>query len=158
MIKRILNNARGFSILEAVVGMGILGIGVYVMTSGMDYLSGAKGKADTEIVLEKMVSSIVEGVRSNIAVEKIDFKGASKFLALTNFNDVNDSLEMRWNKKGIMTRDVCEGCPGRIGYVITEYTVGTQKYRGLYQVTVRFTHKDLFPNRFKQYRFIVRGP
>jgi hypothetical protein len=154
MIKLIKNDS-GFSIIEAVVALGIIGIGAYGLLEGLDSITSSKTKVDESIGLEIILAAVVDEVRSNITREKVDFKAHENFLSLTNIDDVKDSLKMGWNKNGIQVD--CINCAGKFGYVVSPYKVGTLLYRGLFEVSIRVTHDKLFPNRFKQYRFIVRG-
>jgi len=154
MIK-LLKNEIGFSIMEAVVGLAIVGLGASGILTGIDTLNSSKIKVDESIGLEVILASVVDEVRSNIMREKVDFRAKEEFLDLSSLPDVKNSLKMGWNKGGI--NPDCTSCKGRIGYVVTPYRVGTLLYRGLYEVNIRVTHDEIFPNRFKQYRFIVRG-
>lgn len=158
MIWKLIKNSKGFSIIEAVVAMGILGVASYGVLEGLDQINSSKTKAVNQMNLEVTLSAIVDEVRSNIAREKIDFKAYENFINLSNYEEVRESLYMRWNKSGVMTQDACSSCKGRIGYVVTPYKVGSLTYKGLYEITIRVTHDELFQNRFKQFNFIVRGP
>lgn len=158
MINKILKNQRGFSLIEAVVALGLFGAGIYGVFEGIDMIGSQKNKAYDKIDLEIILSSTLEEIRSNISLEKIDFQAKSEFLDLSTYSDVRDSLVMRWDKNGITTAAGCGGCKGRLGYVVTPYKVGDLSFNGLYFVNVRVTHDDLFPNQFRQYKFIVRGP
>lgn len=154
MIKLIKNNS-GFSIMEAVVGLAIIGLGASGILTGLDSITTNKSKVNKSIGLEVILSGVVDEVRSNIMREKVDFRAREEFLNLTVLEDVKASLKLGWNQNGIDAD--CTSCKGRIGYVVTPYKVGTLLYRGLYEVNIRVTHEEILPNRFNQYRFIVRG-
>ena len=154
MIKLIKNNS-GFSIMEAVVGLAIIGLGASGILTGLDSITTNKSKVNESIGLEVILSGVVDEVRSNIMREKVDFRAREEFLNLTVLEDVKASLKLGWNQNGVDAD--CTSCKGRIGYVVTPYKVGTLLYRGLYEVNIRVTHEEILPNRFNQYRFIVRG-
>ena len=154
----LMKTQKGFGIIETLVGFAILGAATFAIMNGLDYIEKNKSKTDKNISLENMLSSVVESARSNIIMEKVDFQANSTFLSLTNFNDVRDSLKMCWVKDGLIPLADYPDCPGRFGYVVSPFQVGNLQMRGLYQVTIRTTHSQLFPERFKQYTFIVRGP
>lgn len=156
-MKRILNSSKGFGIIEVLLAFALLGTGAYIALNAMDFIEGRKRKVDKSTSMISMISSMLESIRSNIAMEKIDFN-ADKFLALTTAEGVKDSLRMCWVRDGIIPIDLYPNCPGRIGYVVTPMKTGTMEIRGLYLVTIRLTHDKMFPGEFKQYEFIVRSP
>lgn len=155
---KFLTSQKGFGIIEALVGFAILGAATYAIMNGLDYLEKTKTKTDKSVGLENMLSSAVESARSNITMEKVDFQAQTAFLANTSYQAVKDSLKMCWVKDGLIPVENYPNCPGKFGYVVTPFKVGNLEYRGIYQVTIRVTHDELFPNRFKEYFFIVRGP
>lgn len=157
-IKKILKNQRGFGLLETMIGFAIMGIGTFLILQGLDMFDNSKSRVDKSINLESTLSAVLESVKSNIVLEKIDFKSEENFFNNTTYQDVKESLKLCWVKDGIITVDNYPNCPGRIGYVVAPLRVGTLTLRGLFKVTVRITHDELFPNSFKQYEFIVKGP
>lgn len=157
-IKKILKNQRGFGLLETMIGFAIMGIGTFLILQGLDMFDNSKSRVDKSINLESTLSAVLESVKSNIVLEKIDFKSEENFFNNTTYQDVKESLKLCWVKDGIITVDNYPNCPGRIGYVVAPLKVGTLTLRGLFKVTVRITHDELFPGSFKQYEFIVKGP
>lgn len=157
-IQKFLKNQLGFGFVEILVSFGLLGVATFAVINGIDYITSSKGAVDKSVSLGNMIMGIVESVRSNIIFEKIDFQGEQKFLNNTTFQAVKDSLKMRWTRDGIIPESACPNCVGRIGYVVIPYKVGNLELRGLYKVTIRLTHDELFPNTFQNYEFIVRGP
>lgn len=155
---KLFKSQTGFGMIETLVGFAILGAASYAIMMGLDYLEQSKTKTDKNISLENMLSSAVESARANIIMEKVDFQAHDSFLALTSFQHVKDSLKMCWVKDGLIPISNYPNCPGRFGYVVAPFKVGNLEYRGMYQVTIRMTHDELFPNRFKEYAFLVRGP
>lgn len=149
---------KGFGMVEVLMSFAILGAGIYTIMAGLDFLESKKDTTDKNVSMELMISSVVESVRSNIIMEKVDFNATASWLANTTYNDVTDSLKMCWNERGIFPVTSVPDCPGRIGYVVTPFKTGNLEIRGLYLVTIRLVNTKLFPNEFKQYEFIVRGP
>lgn len=148
---------RGFGVIEIMISIALLGAGSYLVMNGLSLMTDSKKEIDGSIALNSVVSNIVESVRLNVAMEKIDFQ-AEKFLNPTRLGEVNSLLKSCWNRSGIYEPKSGEICEGRIGYVVTPYKVGPMTLLGLYQVTIRVTHVSLLPRRFKQFEFIVRGP
>jgi hypothetical protein len=162
-MKKLLTNNFGLGVLEVVLSAGLVGVGLYVVMSGVDFLTDNKTVVDKNIEMEQMISGIVENVRSNINMEKVDFAvdpstKENLFLMNSTYQAVKDSLKLRWTRDGIIPADLCQDCAGRIGYVVTPYRSGSITFRGLYKVTIRMTHDQMFPNEFKQFDFIVKGP
>ena len=157
-MRKLFLNQKGFGLLETMIGFAIMGIGTFLILQGLDYFDDSKTKVDKNISMENMLSNIIESVRVNIVLEKVDFKAEETFLANTNIADVKSSLKLCWVKDGIIPQNNYPNCPGKIGYVSVPLKVGTLTLRGLYKVTVRLTHDELFPGQFKQYEFIVKGP
>jgi hypothetical protein len=151
-------NQKGFGVVEVLVSFALLGGGVYTIMQGLDYIEKKKTVTDKNVSLENMLASIMESVRSNIIMEKVDFQAYETWLSNTNYTSIKDSLKMCWVKDGLISIDKYPDCPGRLGYVIAPMKTGNLEFRGLYFVTVRMTHDELFPNTWKQYQFIVRGP
>ena len=150
------NNEKGFSLLEVIVAMAIVMGTSFAVMKGFDSLNVLKSISNEKSSIESILMSQLDEIRSNIVNEKIDFK-ADAFLSLNTFETVNTSLVMRWNQNGIYKASDCTQCKGRIGYVIEPYKVGTLVFRGLFLVTIRVTHSEIFKNRYRQYSYIVRG-
>lgn len=153
-----IKNQVGFGMVEVLISFAILGAGVFTIMEGLDYIETKKTTTDKNVSLENMLSSIVDSVRANIIMEKVDFQATQNWLSNTTHQTVKDSLKMCWVKDGLIPIANYPNCPGRLGYVVTPLRVDTLELRGLYSVTVRMTHDELFPSTFRQYQFIVRGP
>lgn len=149
---------RGFGLLEVLVATALLGGGIYTIMAGLDYIEKNKTVTEKNVTLENTISSIVESVRANIVMEKIDFQASTTWLNNTTFEDIKNSLKICWDRNGMTPLEPGGDCPGRIGYVVTPMKTGNLEIRGLYHVTVRVVHSELFPGRSREYQFIVRGP
>lgn len=154
-MKETWDTQRGIGIIEIMLGISIAGVGLLIVMNGIDFLSSKKKVVDKNATLEFMISGIVEAIRSNISMEKLDFK-AEEFLEKTTFKEVESTLNLCWVKDGLIPRDAYPNCPGKFGYVITSFKIGSLEFRGLYKVTLRLTHEELFPGEYRQYEFIVK--
>lgn len=155
-MKKLLNQ-RGFGLMEVLIAFGILGVGTMIALQAISYIDEKKVTVDREATMEGLLTGLIESVRTNIAMEKIDF-AADEFLNNTSYEAVERSLQLCWVHDGIIPVETLPTCPGKIGYVVTPLKIGTLELRGLYKVTVRMTHKELFPGTYKQYEFIVKDP
>lgn len=155
---KILRNKKGFGIVESMIALGLVGVGTYFIMQGLDMFDSSKVKTDTSINLESTLNSVLESVKSNITMEKVDFQAEEKFFAHTTYKEVKKNLALCWFKDGLTSAANSPDCQSRIGYVVAPLMVGNLPIRGLYKVTIRMTHDELFPNSFRQYEFIVKGP
>ena len=143
--------------IEAMIGFAILGVGIYLLLTMLGFIDDNKAETTKRASMEIMISGLIESVRSNINMEKVDFN-ADAFLNKTTYEGVKSSLKQCWVKDGMIPLTSFPECPGRIGYVVAPMKTGKLETRGLYKVTIRLTHDELFPNQFKQYEFIVKDP
>ncbi|MFP5386257.1 MAG: hypothetical protein ACLGHN_09285 [Bacteriovoracia bacterium] len=155
---RKLLNQKGVSLIEAVVGFAILGIGTFLVLQGLDFLGSHKSKTDDQVSFENTLVGVLETIKSNITFEKVDFSAEQSFLSYSTYEEVKPSLKLCWIKDGIIPLEQLPNCPGRLGYVVTPLKVGGMTFRGLYKVTLRVTHDQLMAGSFRQYEFIVKGP
>jgi hypothetical protein len=156
-MKTFMQNQKGFGLLETMVGFALLGAGAYIVLEGIDFIGDKKDVIDRSASQEAVVSGLVESIRANIHMEKVDFS-ADEFIGNTTYEKVHESLNLCWVNDGIVPAEVYPKCPGRIGYVVTPLKMGGLELRGLYKITLRMTHQELFPGTFKQYEFIVKDP
>lgn len=156
-MKKFFVTQKGFGLVEVMIGFAILGVGTFIALQGIDFIDKKKVLIDREATQEGLLTGLIESIRINIAMEKIDFN-AENFLQNTTYDAVHRSLQLCWVHDGIIPLETFPKCPGRIGYVVTPLKMGPLELRGLYKVTVRMTHAELYPNSFKQYEFIVKDP
>lgn len=156
-MKKFFITQKGFGLVEVMIGFAILGVGTFIALQGIDFIDKKKVLIDREATQEGLLTGLIESIRINIAMEKIDFN-AENFLQNTTYDAVHSSLQLCWVHDGIIPLETFPQCPGRIGYVVTPLKMGPLELRGLYKVTVRMTHAELYPNTFKQYEFIVKDP
>lgn len=153
MMKFIFNN-KGFSLVEIIVSLGVLGATVFLGTMALKNISVTEKEVRNDTTLDNTVHSLVGAIRSNILMQKVNFN-AQTFLETTSVDKVKEILPLAWNHSIIVPKEECPDCPGRIGYVVTP--PNETIYRGLYQVTIRVTHEQLFPGSYKTYTFLVNG-
>ncbi len=156
-MKNIFKNQHGMSLIEIMIGFGLLAVGSFIIINGVDYIEKKKVVVEDETYVENMILNLVESIRSNIHMEKIDF-APDKFLKNTAVTDIHNSLKLCWGKEGVIPLDKFPSCPGRIGYVITPLKIGPVEKRGLYRVTIRLTHSVKYPQTHKEYQFVVKDP
>lgn len=156
-MKTLFKNQHGVGMVEVLMGFALAGVGAFIILNAVDYLSEKKAVVDKNATMENIITGLMESIRSNIIMEKIDFQPEG-FLDHTTFEAVHENLQLCWVNDGIIPVKEYPGCPGRVGYVVTPMTAGSMEFRGLFKVTVRITHTELFPGQFKQYEFIVKDP
>lgn len=156
------SNNKGFTIMEAIVGIGLLGIVMVTGTQGYDYIKSSQAKMTTMNTTENRVSEIIQTVKANISQQIISFPasvstsgGSSSESgdALVNSyieSVLGSNLPMAWSLTNDSKAADCTACPGRYGYVIT----AVPGYGGLYLISIRFTHKD-WGDTPKNFSFVV---
>lgn len=149
-----LKNRSGQTIIESLIGAAILGIMFLILVSG---LSALRQGSRNNLVLsssENQINNIADNIKSGIENYQINYNydsvGSSANLdkALDPLN-----LPMAWDANHDALKADCSSCPGTYGYIIQPL----EAYRGLYQVTLRMTHKDWEEKgeHFRDYIFMV---
>lgn len=157
------SNNKGFTIMEAIVGIGLLGIVMVTGTQGYDYIKSSQTKMTTMNTTENRVSEIIQTVKANISQQIISFPASVSASSTGSSSESGDTLvtsyiesalgsnlPMAWSLTTDSKVSDCTACPGRYGYVIT----AIPGYGGLYLVSVRFTHKD-WGDTPKNFSFVV---
>ncbi|MFP5520665.1 MAG: type II secretion system protein [Bdellovibrionia bacterium] len=147
---RFLNNSRGITLIENLVALGILGVVGLGITSSMVFYKTRSIKTQVDAESIRQINNVIENIRPNLANQQISFD-------LKSEDDIDnrlkaETLEMAWSIDFIGLAKDCKKCPGRFGYVITE----VDGYKGLFQVTLRFTHIDWGDNH-RDYKVILSG-
>ncbi|WII71579.1 hypothetical protein QJS83_14005 [Bdellovibrio sp. 22V] len=141
-----IGNNKGQTIIEALVGLGLITIVGFAFTGGMVQLRKTTAKTVNFSSTEKQVNDIAENIKAGVENYQINFnykdEGTSNALALEN-------LPMAWDVGKVLPRSECKECAGTYGYTIQPYG----DYRGLYKVTLRMTHKTW--SEPKDYIFVV---
>lgn len=156
------SNNKGFTIMEAIVGLGLLALVMVTGTQGYDYIKSSQAKMTTMNTTENRVSEIIQTVKANISQQIISFpasvsnstgsSGESGDTLVTNYIEsvLGGTLPMAWSLTNDSKASDCTTCPGRYGYVIT----AIPGYGGLYLVSIRFTHND-WGGTPKNFSFVV---
>ncbi|MEK2645688.1 hypothetical protein [Bdellovibrio sp. BCCA] len=144
----ILNN-RGQTIVESLVGLGLIAIVGSAFIGGMVSLRNTSRSTVVMSSSEKQIADIAENIKSGVENYQVNFNyktAAGEMLA-------PDSLPMAWDNGKVALREDCPDCAGTYGYVIQPY----ESYRGLYKVTLRMTHKMWAAKGepYKDYIFVV---
>lgn len=134
MMKR-LNNQSGFSIVEALLGLAMIGLVGSFFIEGFLSMKKLSVQSGTKNALYKQINDVIENVRPNIRMYQINYSSKEnekdEALAL-------NKLQMAWGNGFISKAKKCSNCPGRFGYIIQSYP----GMKGLYLVTIRMSHKD----------------
>lgn len=146
---------QGLSLIEVITGFALAGAGALLIMNGIDFLQQKKSNIDTSANQDAIVSGLVESIRSNIMMEKIDFN-PQEFLSAKDVKDLEPHLKLCWMNNGIVPLEEFPTCSGKLGYVVYPLKVGNFEYGGMYKVTIKLTHETLFPGNIKQYDFIVK--
>lgn len=145
----VLQNNRGQTIVESLVGFALIGIVGMVFVGGMVSLRNTTRQTVVLSSSEKQIKDIADNIKAGVENYQVNF----------NYDtSVADSLDIRklpmgWDNGVVAPRDQCTGCAGTYGYVIQPY----EAFRGLYKVTLRMTHKAWTEKgeTFRDYVFVV---
>ncbi|HLT22726.1 MAG TPA: hypothetical protein VKZ84_04755 [Bacteriovoracaceae bacterium] len=154
-LRKLINSEKGLSLIEVITGFAIAGSGAFLILNGLDFLERRKSSMDKSANQEAIVSGLVESIRSNIAMEKIDFN-PKPFLEAREIEELLPFLKLCWLDGGTVPLEEFPNCQGKLGYVVYPLKIGNLEYRGMYKVTIKITHETLIPGQFKQYDFIVK--
>lgn len=141
---------NGFTIVEVMIAVAILGAFAYYFAGGGDFLSSRNKQIEELMVMDRHVNNLYENIQSNIDIYQITYDPK-------DFNDnsdptkINAYLPMAWDLKVLTDVASCTKCPGRMGFVI----IPLDGYRGLYKLIVRVTHPKI--PKFKDYTFLING-
>lgn len=152
MSKKITNtisNTKGQTIVEAIVGLGLLTVVGFTFTGGMMSLRNSTKSAVLLSSTERQINDIAENIKAGVENYQVNFDYKTGTKESLNV----ETLPMAWDNGIITTRDKCPKCPGTYGFVIQPM----EQYRGLYQVTMRLTHEAWKKNNeaFRDYTFVV---
>lgn len=150
VLKKQLRN-KGFSLIEVILALGILGSTIYFFTVSSSFIT--KQTADIKRVMsyEKVAVSLYENIRRNIHIYQTTYD-PSPFLGITDKVTLLEKLPLAWNDNGYMDVKDCPQCKGRTGFVISPIP----GYRGLYRLVIRFVHETLI-DTFIEYNFFISG-
>nr|BFD67100.1 hypothetical protein HAGR004_21220 [Bdellovibrio sp. HAGR004] len=144
-----IQNNQGQTLVEALVGFGLIVIVGFAFTGGMVSLRNTTRSTVELSSTDKQINDIAENIKSGVENYQVNFdykEGASSALA-------PDTLPMAWDNGISVPKEECETCAGRYGFTIQPY----ENYRGLYKVTLRMTHTSWKEKNeaFRDYIFVV---
>lgn len=144
-----LNSQRGYTFIEILLSMGLLSIVTFSFMGGIVSLKGNTRESMVLSSSERQVDDIAENIKASVENYQVNFdykNGKSNSLNL-------ESLPMAWDVGVLSTKVECPDCAGTYGYVIQPM----EQFRGLYQVTLRMTHKSWAAKgeKYRDYVFVV---
>ncbi len=161
-----LRNESGFSMIEvSIAGLLIGGIAVGLMQA-TGFLSQQGTLVRDSKSGDQMIRGLLDNIREQVTQYQASFDEVTPTSVGTAFTDAADpnaaanpafvpaaatNLPMAWSNSVTTTRDKCIQCPGRYGFVINTF----QGYPGLYIVTVRVFHKDLWNGQVRDFNFLA---
>ena len=146
-------NSKGFTLVEILISLALLGGLIFGVMRGVGYFSGQGAKIEDKLVLQKNILNLVESIQSNVSFYQVNFND-EEFVRTTNYKEVKKMLPMAWSKKQYVKAQDCPQCPGRIGFSITPLSAS---YRGMYQLRIRVTHDKLYKDSYRDFLFVIKG-
>lgn len=148
-LNRRLLNRQGQTLVEVLVGFGLITVVGAAFTAGMVSLRNTTRDTVVLSSADRQIADIAENIKAGVENYQVDFNyedGTSTALAV-------DNLPMAWDVGISVPKDECEDCAGRYGYTIQPY----EAFRGLYKVTLRMTHRtwQAKDEPYRDYVFVV---
>lgn len=142
-------NQRGFMMMEILLALGLISLVSFSFIGGMVSLKGTSRESLILSASERQVDDIAENIKAGIENYQVNFNykdGRATALTL-------EELPMAWDIGVLTTREDCPACAGSYGYIIQPL----EKFRGLYQVTLRMTHAswEAKGEKYRDYIFVV---
>ncbi|HEY8279619.1 MAG TPA: type II secretion system protein [Bdellovibrionota bacterium] len=146
-----MRNQRGFTLLEVMFALGILIVGTYLAAEGVNQIEDLSKDTRTLSATERQINLIVDNIRTGLGNYQISYDYSRE--AKEELLDLK-KLPMAWAAGVVEEVAKCEPkktCPqGRYGFVVQP----VERFRGLYTVTLRMTHKD-WKEPYRDYEFLV---
>ncbi|MBT3234620.1 MAG: type II secretion system protein [Bdellovibrionales bacterium] len=150
--------SAGFTLLEIMITIGVVGVTLYGLLGGADFIEYHTSKTRNAMALERTVLQIVDSIRSGPHLYQITFNPNDFFNNITK-EKLEKMLPMAWDEYALYSSiDECHqvgrsGCSGRLGYILTPLT----GYRGIYRLIVRVSHPKMIKGLYQDFPFIIRG-
>lgn len=147
--KSFVGNNKGQTIVEALVGFGLITMVGFTFVGGMVSLRNTTKQTVILSATDKQVNDIAENIKSGVENYQVNFDSSKSTSELLN----PKNLPMAWDNGKVALRDECPTCAGTYGFVIQP----NETYKGLYQVTLRVTHKSWIEKgeAYRDYSFVV---
>lgn len=133
------------------MSMGMLGVATYLLIGSSQVLQKQNKDIRESVAMERFTNLYYDRINSNINLYKITYD-PTNFLDAVTPTEIENNLPLAWNANLMTDKDKCTNCKGRMGYVI----VPVDDYRGLYRLTIRFTHTERIKG-YKDYTFLITG-
>lgn len=138
---------KGFTLIETLVGIALLGIVMVLGSQGYDFIKKMSNTVSSLDTVDRRTNEIIENVRATLPQQVVSFNSDPVYIQ--NILSAS-SLTMAWSLRVDDTVSNCPTCPGRYGYIITPI----KNESGLNLVTIVFTHKD-WGTEPKKFEFVV---
>jgi hypothetical protein len=142
-------NRNGQTIVESLVALGLITFVGLVFFGGLVQLRKTTNDSLLDSATDRQIADIAENIKAGVQKYQVNFNLDKA--AVENLLKV-ENLPMAWDVGVVAEKSQCGRCQGTYGYVIQPY----DKYRGLYLVTLRLSHKSWLPNEtYRDYNFVV---
>ncbi|QDK45293.1 hypothetical protein DOM22_09075 [Bdellovibrio sp. ZAP7] len=142
-------NSRGQTIVESLVALGLISFIGLIFFGGLVQLRKTTSDSLLDSATDRQIADIAENIKAGVQKYQVNFnldKAALETLLKP------ENLPMVWDVGVVAEKGQCDRCQGTYGYVIQPF----DKYRGLYMVTLRLSHKSWLPHEtYRDYNFIV---
>ncbi|WP_413561275.1 type IV pilus modification PilV family protein [Bdellovibrio sp. HCB209] len=139
---------KGQSIVEALIALGMMSVIGFTFVGGLTSLRKLSTNSLLSSATDRQVADISENIKAGVQDYQINFnyspEEVNEILKVSN-------LPMAWDVGRVAAKADCPTCGGTYGYIIQPY----EKYRGLYLVTLRMTHKSWVGETHRDYNFVV---
>lgn len=141
-------NNKGQSIVEVLVGLGLISMIGLAFVGGMVNMRNTVKNTVVMSSTDKQINDIAENIKVGIENYQINYN-----IDIPLSETLNPAkLPMAWDQGRMGTRKECPACQGSYGFDIRP----NKDYPGLYEVTLRLTHKSWGgPEAFQDYKFVV---
>ena len=143
--------AKGSSLLEVVIALGILSLLSLSLTGGLVQMKKMTSQSQTLSLVDQQVFNFIQQIQQNPNLYQKYTKNSTL--------DSQDGVTLAWTQQQILAVEDCPHCPGRFTYLITPEQGTTHNNfgrGGLYKVNVRVTHQEWGAGTHKDYFFFIR--
>lgn len=144
------NNAYGFSLVELMIGVGILGVSIVVYIGSSDLFFKKNKSIQESVIISNYVNGIYNNIQSNLDLYQVSYN-SKKFYEMTSPEELKKNLPIAWDSTKFTDKANCPECPGRMGHILEP----VNGYRGLYKLTIRVIHPKI--EGFMDYTMLLVG-
>ena len=139
-MKKLIRNQKGVTLIEVVIGGALLATVLTLFINSGRMSSDLVENVELQTILGKNIQTYIESITSNIGYYQIDFEDVANFTEEEDSEKLSELLPLAWNKRVITEIELCDKCPGRLGFVVIPLS---NEYRGLFKVIFKATHPEL---------------